>query len=174
MSRDLRAPTRQPRGVPEWMLRCRPSTANQHTPYAYGQAASKASWRTYHRVGLDNLIAFFANGRPAFFNEPMAEYDLDAVLSINNYHPNAAVLLSKHPCRGTLRQRGTRRPDLLCPSHQEERLKLAAIRSRSQAAAEPRSHKIPASPGAETGTEMRGNTVSRCSTLGCGRWSSEH
>jgi len=42
--------------------------------------------------GLDSLItALHAEGR-RFFDEPMAENDLDAVLSINNYHAAYAAV----------------------------------------------------------------------------------
>ena len=75
--------------------------------------------------GLDSLIAVLhAEGR-RFFDEPMAEYDLDAVLSINNYHAANAAVAYYPGLTVPMGYYANGEPaglTFFAPSHEEERL----------------------------------------------------
>ena len=77
------------------------------------------------KSGLDSLVAaLHAEGR-RFFDEPMTQYELDAVLSINNYHAAYAAVAYYPGLTVPMGYTSAGEPQGLtffAPSHQEEQL----------------------------------------------------
>ena len=80
--------------------------------------------------GLDSLIAaLHAEGR-RFFDEPTAQHELDAVLSINNYHAAYAAVAYYPGLTVPMGYTSAGEPrglTIFAPSHQEERLLSLAL-----------------------------------------------
>ena len=75
--------------------------------------------------GLDSLIAVLHPEGRRFFDEPMAEHDLDAVLSINNYHAANAAVAYYPGLTVPMGYYANGEPaglTFFAPSHEEERL----------------------------------------------------
>ena len=110
--------------------RCHGLNREQHTHMPYGQARFEGIVADPITEGrLDSLIAFFMR-KVGGFDEPMTEYDLDAVLSINNYHAANAAVAYYPGLTVPMRYYANGEPaglTFFAPSHEEERpLGLAA------------------------------------------------